>query len=365
MRSARQSLRPVRQRRCARLNGALKQSDSCAKSAARPSDTGASISSIHSGQSTTTYQRYTYSTGPNRGELTSITYPSGMRVIYNRSASGQITGISTQVPGTNKPIVPFISNLTYTALGQPKAWAWTGGDTAARTFDADGRMTSNELASYTFDAASRITSITQQLWASRTVTQTIGTATSTVTQLYPTPLSRTAAYDNRNRLTGFNRAGSNSGFSYDANSNRLSTIDQTISDTNASGGFELADTALTTHQTLSVQTGSNRLPGFAQTLTRVQGTRTLAGANSTVNYALDANGNLTSDGLRTFEYDTANRLAKVKILKDGEAASIKYLTNALGQQVFKSEPKPDQYLPNATELGTGFVAWLKTNFGWL
>ncbi len=61
----------------------------------------------------------------------------------------------------------------------------------------------------------------------------------------------------------------------------------------------------------------------------------------------------------------ANRLAKVRILKDGEAASIKYLTNAQGQQVFKSEPKPDQYLPSQSELGTGFIAWLKTNFGWL
>jgi RHS repeat-associated protein len=309
--------------------------------------------------------RYTYSTGPNKGELASITYPSGLRAIYNRSASGQITSISTQVPGLNKPVVPFVSGISYTALNQPKAWNWASGDAAARTFDADGRMTSNELASYTFDAASRITGITQQLWASRTVTQVIGTATTVVTQLYQTPLTWAAAYDNRNRLTGFNRAGSASGFSYDANSNRLTAVDQTISDTNASGGFELADTALTTNQTLSLQSGSNRLLGFAQTLTRVQGTRTLATTNSTINYALDANGNLTSDGLRSFEYDASNRLAKVRILKDGEAASIKYFTNGQGQQVFKSEPKPDQYLPDQSQLGTGFIAWLKTNFGWL
>ena len=41
-----------------------------------------------------------------------------------------------------------------------------------------------------------------------------------------------------------------------------------------------------------------------------------------------------------------NRLVKVRILKDGEADSIKYLTNGLGQQVFKSEPKSDQLLSN-------------------
>ena len=115
----------------------------------------------------------------------------------------------------------------------------------------------------------------------------------------------------------------------------------------------------------SMDTASNRLLGFTQTLTRVQGTRTLATTNSAVNYALDANGNLTSDGLRSFEYDAANRLAKVRILKDGEAASINYLTNAQGQQVFKSEPRPDQYLPEQSQLGTGFINWLKTSFGWL
>ena len=309
--------------------------------------------------------RYTYGTGPNKGELASITYPSGLKAIYNRSASGQIIGISTQLPGLNKPVVPFVSGISYTALNQPKAWTWASGDAAARTFDADGRMTSNEFAAYTFDAASRITGITQNLWASRTVTQVIGTATTVVTQLYQAPLTWQAAYDNRNRLTGFNRAGSASGFTYDANSNRLTALDQTISDTNASGGFEVADTALTTNQTLNLQSGSNRLLGFAQTLTKVQGTKTLSTTNSTVNYALDANGNLLSDGLRSFEYDTSNRLSKVRILKDGEAASIKYLTNALGQQVFKSEPKPDQYLPSQSELGVGFIAWLKTNFGWL
>ena len=305
--------------------------------------------------------RYSYA----MGDLASITYPSGLKAIYTRSLSGQITAISTQVPGANKPITPFASNITYTALGQPKAWSWASGDSAARTFDADGRMTSNEFATYSFDGASRISGITQRLWASRTATQMIGTATSVVTELYQTPLSWTAAYDNRNRLTGFNRAGSASGFSYDANSNRLTAIDQTIIDTNANGSFELADMAFTTNQALNLQTGSNRLLGFTQTLTRVQGTRTLATTNSTINYTLDANGNLTSDGLRSFEYDAANRLAKVRILKDGEAASIKYFTNALGQQVFKSEPKPDQYLPEQSELGTGFIAWLKTNFGWL
>ena len=312
----------------------------------------------------TAYTYSTVSTG-GKGDLSSITYPSGLKVHYTRSPSGQISAISTQVPGTGKPITPFVSSLAYTALGQPKAWGWFNGDAAARTFDADGRMTASELASYTFDAASRITNITQQLWASRTVTQTVGTGTATITEYYKVPQTWTAAYDNRNRLTGFTRPGAETRYTYDANSNRLTSIDKTISDTNLNGSLDIPDTTLTTSQSTTLATTSNRLLGFRQSITNVRGTQTLSTTAASVTYTVDAAGNLTSDGLRTFEYDESNRLAKVRITKDGEAASIKYLYNALGQQVFKSEPKPDQLAPNQTELGSSFITWLKTNFGWL
>ncbi len=190
----------------------------------------------------------------------------------------------------------------------------------------NGRMTASELASYSFDAASRITAITQQLWASRTVTQTVGTGTATVTECYKTPQTWTASYNNRNRLTGFVRGGSETRYTYDANSNRLSAIDKTISDTNLNGA---PDTSLTTSQRTTLAATSNRLLGFKQSITRVRGTQTLSTTAASVTYTVDANGNLTSDGLRTFEYDESNRLSKVKVLKDGEAASIKYLYNAI------------------------------------
>ena len=48
-----------------------------------------------------------------------------------------------------------------------------------------------------------------------------------------------------------------------------------------------------------------------------------------------------------------------------EAAKISYLHNALGQRVFKSEPKVDHVAPNATVLGTPFIDWLRINFGWM
>ena len=80
---------------------------------------------------------------------------------------------------------------------------------------------------------------------------------------------------------------------------------------------------------------------------------------------LDAAGNLTSDGLRVFEYDSQNRHSKTIVNDPDEGSKITYLHNALGQRVFKSEPKVDHVAPNATVLGTPFVDWLRINFGWL
>ena len=102
-------------------------------------------------------------------------------------------------------------------------------------------MVSNKFAAYTYDVASRIASITQNLWASRTVTQVIGTATTVVTQTYLTPLIWQASYDRRNRLVGFNRDGASTGFTYDANSNRLTSIDKSTSDSDLDGGFDADD----------------------------------------------------------------------------------------------------------------------------
>jgi YD repeat-containing protein len=148
-------------------------------------------------------------------------------------------------------IAPLVSSISYTALNQPKSWAWncisgnlytptiqSNCDAAQRSFDADGRMTQTEFSSYQYDAASRITQITQNLWASRTTTQVIGTETSVISELYQVPFTWNASYDNPNRFTGFNRAGSEQSYTYDANSNRLTSIAKKVSDTDIDGLFE-------------------------------------------------------------------------------------------------------------------------------
>jgi RHS repeat-associated protein len=313
----------------------------------------------------------------NAGDLAQITYPSGLRVSYTRNASGQIVGVNTQLKGLTKPVMPFVTGISYSALQQPLGWSWahcettTGTpaatcDSAARSFDAAGRMTANEFAAYQFDPASRITGITQKVWAS------LVDATTAATSYYPTQLTWQVAYDNRGRITGFNRVGSGGqngnssmAYTYDANSNRLSSVVKTTADTDLDGIFEATDRAQTTSQAQQIAQGSNRLLGFNQTMTTTRGTRTLATSTAQVVYGLDAAGNLTTDGLRQFTYDANNRHSQTTVGLNGEAAKITYLHNAQGQRVFKSEPQFAQAAPDATELDVTFIDWLKKNFGWL
>jgi hypothetical protein len=73
-------------------------------------------------------------------------------------------------------------------------------------------------------------------------------------------------------------------------------------------------------------------------------------------YTLDAAGNLSSDGLRQFSYDAANRLSSVQVGQSSgggsEASKITYLHNSAGQRVFKSEPQVAQLAPNSSTLGS-------------
>ena len=291
------------------------------------------------------------------GQVAQITYPSGLKVFYRKNAVGQISQMDVQQPGG--AVVPFVTGLTYTALGQPKAWAWSNGSTANRTFDADGRMTGNEFATYTYDNAGRIIGITQHLRAKRAV--------KGVSTLFTTPLSFTAGYDNRDRITSFSRNGSTRAYTYDTNGNRLSAQTAQYLDFNLSGAQDPSDPALAVQQSLNLAATSNRLLGFSQTQSQSTGgtAPVTTQASAQVSYSLDTAGNLTGDGLRVFSYNAANRLSQTTVSDADEGSKITYLHNALGQRVFKSEPKVDHVAPQASVLGTDFVSWLQANFGWL
>jgi hypothetical protein len=53
----------------------------------------------------------------------------------------------------------------------------------------------------------------------------------------------------------------------------------------------------------------------------------------------DANGAMTSDGLRRYEFDAANRLAAMTAGAFDTSSTTRYMHNALGQRLFKTEPQ--------------------------
>jgi RHS repeat-associated protein len=280
--------------------------------------------------------QYSYATSPTgqgagNGLVSSITYPNGSKLSYVYSAAGQISQLNW---GAN----PLVTNIQYTPLGQPSAWNWEFADTSAttvvpasRVYDSAGRLVQNELGTYTYDSAGRITSLTQQLYKPSNTT-TSSTAITATTAVY------SIGYDSLGRISSFSRAGGTGAastapiptqtaiFTYDANGNRLSTIQTTGSGATASN----------TNRTYTVDPTSNRLLGFAQTLTT--GTAT-GGTTANVSYSYDANGSILKDGLRSYEFDAANRLADVTTGAGIDAPTTRYVHNALGQRLFKTEPQ--------------------------
>ena len=259
---------------------------------------------------------YSYATSPTgqgsgAGQMASITYPNGTKVSYLYSPAGQISQVNW---GTN----PLITNIQYTPLGQPASWVWQFADTTAttsltgfKTYDSAGRVIATELGTYTYDSAGRITSLSQQLYVPS------GTSTTATTANF------TIDYDSLGRVSYFrhNNRGFNALFSYDANGNR----------TNNRAG----DSSGGVNRDYTVDATSNRLLGFRQTLTAPD----IRSVAINVSYTYDLNGAMLTDGLRRYEYDAANRLANVTTGAGVDAPTTRYVHNALGQRLFKTEPQ--------------------------
>ncbi|MBI2768760.1 MAG: hypothetical protein HYX47_04015 [Burkholderiales bacterium] len=317
--------------------------------------------------------RYTYAPG---GQVASITYPSGKVVSYAQQA-GRVTGIS--IGGT-----PFVSNVVYSALNAAKGWNWANGDSASRSFDTDGRMAANEFATYTFDRAGNIVGIQQQLYMpNSTSTFALGVASyqieydsrnrisrmnrdfreRIVPELMPMKQNAAPVLDTDNPNAPTARFGELETFEYDLNGNRTSRLEQLrlINPNTGNMGAGLA-----TQRSYNLDGSSNRLLGLSQTLTQTNARgNTLNSASSTVNYGLDAAGDQTGDGLKSYEYDAAGRLAKLSYGIGDARQSVVYLHNGLGQRIFKSEPLADQASPDPAVLGQSFVEWLQSRFAWL
>ncbi|HWT18505.1 MAG TPA: RHS repeat-associated core domain-containing protein, partial [Variovorax sp.] len=249
-------------------------------------------------------QQVSYSYNVN-GTLASIGYPGGGTLAHLYDATGRLTGLSWN--GT-----PLVAGLAWNPLGQPTGWTWALASpslAASRSYDTAGRMTATEFSSYVYDAAGRITSLTQTLYGP-------GDADPTHSTIGASDITWTVGYNAVGRITGFNATGSTAGFGYDANGNRSSSTREL--------------NGQSTSRTYTVGAASNQLTGFTQSIN---------GASSTsVTYGYNANGDLVSDGLRSYTYDAEGRLAAATTGATDVSPTTRYAHNALGQRVFKTEP---------------------------
>lgn len=249
---------------------------------------------------------YTYD---DAGRLTSLTYPSGIRILYTYDAAGHVNGLVMN-PSDGKGNTDTSTNtwilqqVTYAPFGPAQSWTWGNSTDVApnvynRTFDLDGRVTSYPLGTagqgglirtVSYDASSRVTAF---------VHTTAGTGAAAPT------FDQSFSYDNLDRLTGVVTNTSTQGYSYDANGNRTEV---------RYGGSTYG---------YVIDGASNRLA-----------TAWGPAPGEFPNY--DAAGNLQSNGTVSFSYSDRGRPTGVW---NGSAGGAGYAHNGLDQRVIKGAPE--------------------------
>ncbi|GKS69654.1 type IV secretion protein Rhs [Nitrosomonas sp. PY1] len=211
------------------------------------------------------------------GRQSQMTYPSGTQITTTYGADGRANEL--RINGNL-----LLSNIAYQPFGEPKSWVWGNGQAYTRTFDTDGRLKTHPVGgdtrTLTYDLASRITQTTD------------------TNPIY----NRSFDYDVNDRLTNQSDNTSFKIWSYDANSNRTQ--------------YE-AGSATYVYTTAA---NSNRLQTVSGPMTKT--------------YTFDAAGNPLSDGLTTFTWNAAGKLATT--VKSAKTHTYKY--NALDQRISKNGP---------------------------
>jgi RHS repeat-associated protein len=251
--------------------------------------------------------------GGAKGNLASITYPSGNQVNLIYNANGKISSVtvnptSANGSGTNfGAAINLLTDIAYSPQGLATGWTWGVAGSYSRTFDLAGRMSSYHLGDpgvgglnrgIVYDGASQITSV-------------VHTGQGT-----PGVFNQNYEYDPVGRVTRFVGAGSEHGFEYDANGNRTQAV------------FDQAVHANT------YDWGSDQL-------------MLIAGPLINKTYAYDAAGNLSGDGTVTYTYSSRGRMSSSKV----GTRTVTYVYNGIGQRMRKAGPT------SIVSTGTNYYAY--------
>lgn len=257
-----------------------------------------------SGSNTRTFQvGYIYgTTGGSTGHVSTVTYPSGNRINIEYDGNGRPNSLRLLASGAVQPII-LLSEITYRPFGVVSDWTWGDGTNPSnrytRAFDLAGNLVSYPLGypgkngvirTLHYDAAGRITGTTHT-----------GTAQAAL-------LNQVYAYDDMDRLTGFDGIGTSQRYAYDLNGNRSQVT------------FGSAPYSYTLSAT------SNRLTATA-------------GPAPRKNNTYDGAGNLTGDGTISYTYGVNGRMET----STAAGVTTRYRYNGRGERVVKASSSGTTY----------------------
>lgn len=221
-------------------------------------------------------------------------------VDYTYDLGNRLTQVIDSVSGTVTRSADGLDRLAYEITPEGRV---------DYTYDAaDRRLTTTvqgqTAISYAYDNADRLTSVTQ---GSNVIGPTYDNAGRRSTLTLPNGITVTYGYDDANQLTGltYQLGATTLGdltYTYDAAGRRISV------------GGSYARTALPTAETAPTYNAANRLTSWG---------------GATVTY--DDNGNMLSDGSRTFTWNARNQLAAIS---GATGASFQY--DGLGRRISKT-----------------------------
>jgi RHS repeat-associated protein len=225
--------------------------------------------------------RYGYDTA---GRVQSITYPSGAVVSYSYDAAGQVNSVQLTRNGT---VTNLATGIAHIPFGPVTALTYGNGLTLAQSLDSAYRLQSQAVPN-----ALNLTY--PQYDANGNLTQR--------SDSFAAPALSTFSYDALNRFgTASGPFGSRT-YVYDKNGNRVQLNDGTLT------AYD--------YEPLGAGTQNNRLAQIGS-----------------ANVLNDANGNMLSNGVWTYTYNTHNRMTQAK--QNGTVVG-SYVYNGLGQRISKT-----------------------------
>lgn len=253
---------------------------------------------------------YTWGNSGNAaGKLTSITYPSSMRVNYDYDSAGRLSFVSVDGANSNGvgtssgATIPVLSGVTFNGTNDVLGWVWGNGSNYQRSYDSFGRLSSYPLGDPTgTGAAAGLIRTLAYDGAGRITAYSHASGAGALPQF-----DQSFSYDGRDRLSSMALNSASYSYTYDLNGNRTARM---------LGGMAFGNT---------VDPYSNRL-------TQVQ---VPSGSSAvTVTHTYDAAGNLTNNGSTIATYNDRGRQSKASVA----GGDVSYLYNGLGQRVVKTGP---------------------------